>query len=103
MSKNTLKDIKLRSDEVQEILEKIPHWMIRWGNLLLFSLIVMLLTLSWFVKYPDIVSSQTIITTETPPQKEFARITGKIDSIFVKDGQLVKENQSLAMIENISI
>jgi multidrug resistance efflux pump len=102
MSKNTLKDIKLRSDEVQEILEKIPHWMIRWGNLLLFSLIVMLLTLSWFVKYPDIVSSQTIITTETPPQKEFARITGKIDSIFVKDGQLVKENQSLAMIENIS-
>jgi multidrug resistance efflux pump len=102
MSKNTLKDIKLRSDEVQEILEKIPHWMIRWGNLLLFSLIVMLLTLSWFVKYPDIVSSQTIITTETPPQKEFARITGKIDSIFVKDAQLVKENQSLAMIENIS-
>jgi multidrug resistance efflux pump len=102
MSKNTLKDIKLRSDEVQEILEKIPHWMIRWGNLLLLSLIVMLLTLSWFVKYPDIVSSQTIITTETPPQKEFARITGKIDSIFVKDGQLVKENQSLAMIENIS-
>ena len=29
------KEIELRSDEVQEILTQVPHWMIRWGNMLI--------------------------------------------------------------------
>tara|TARA_B110000908_G_scaffold171799_1_gene235952 strand:+ start:1475 stop:2785 length:1311 start_codon:yes stop_codon:yes gene_type:complete len=95
-----LEKIELRSEEVQEILNKVPHWMIRWGNLLLLLLIVLLFIISWFVKYPDIISSEAIITTEIPPQKEFAKVTGKIDTIFVKDNHKVIKNQSLAIIEN---
>jgi len=95
-----LENIELRSEEVQEILNKIPHWMIRWGNLLLLVLIVLLFAISWFVKYPDIISSEAIITTEIPPQREFAKVTGKIDTIFVKDNHKVIKSQPLAMIEN---
>ena len=51
---NKLEDIELRSEEVQEILAKVPHWMLRWGNVLFLSLILMLLFLSWLIKYPDI-------------------------------------------------
>ena len=93
-------NIELRSEEIQEILTKIPHWMIRWGNLLFLFLIIMLLLLSWFVKYPDIISSEAIITTKFPPQKEYSRVTGKIDTLFVKDTQIVLDNQPLAIIEN---
>ena len=39
--------IELRSEEVQEILTKVPNWMIRWGNTLFLVLIGMLLLLSW--------------------------------------------------------
>jgi multidrug efflux pump subunit AcrA (membrane-fusion protein) len=92
--------IELRSEEVQEILTKVPNWMIRWGNTLFLVLIGMLLLLSWFVKYPDIINANAIITTEIPPQKEYARTTGKIDTLFVKDIQNVLENQPLAIIEN---
>ncbi|MCF6350975.1 MAG: HlyD family efflux transporter periplasmic adaptor subunit [Flavobacteriaceae bacterium] len=97
---NHIDKIELRSEEVQEILTKVPHWMIRWGSMLFFTLIILLLLISWFVKYPDIISSEVIITTVIPPQKEFAKITGKIDSIFVKDNQEVTENEPLAIIEN---
>jgi len=97
---NKIEDIELRSEEVQEILTKVPSWMIRWGNILFLFLIVMLLALSWFVKYPDIITSESIITTEIPPQKEFARITGKIDTLFVIDAQNVFNNDPLAIIEN---
>ena len=55
-----LKDIELRSEEVQEILTKVPNWMIRWGNTLFLFLIVLLLALSWLVKYPDIITSEAI-------------------------------------------
>jgi multidrug resistance efflux pump len=95
-----LENIELRSEEVQEILNKVPHWMIRWGNLLLLILIVLFFAISWFVNYPDIISSEAIITTEIPPQKEFAKVTGKIDTIFVNDNQKVIRNHPLAIIEN---
>ena len=95
-----LKDIDLRSEEVQEILTKVPHWMIRWGNVLFLGLIIMVLFMSWFVKYPDIIPSEVLITTQIPPQKEFAKVTGKINAILVEDSQEVKNNQLLAILEN---
>lgn len=97
---NHLDNIELRSEEVQEILTKVPHWMIRWGNSLFLVLILMLLLLSWFIKYPDIIVSDAIITTKIPPQKAFARVTGKIDTILVKDNQQIKEGAPIALIEN---
>ncbi len=95
-----IKDIEIRSEEVQEILSRVPHWMIRWGSALFLGLIVLILIISWLVKYPDIISTEATITTLTPPQKEFARITGKLDSIYVKDTQEISKNTVLAVIEN---
>ena len=100
MPKNDLNNIELRSEEVQEILTKVPHWMIRWGNLLFFCIIILLLLISWFVKYPDIIISEAIITTEIPPEKEYANVSGKLDVIFVSDNDKVMSNQPLAIIKN---
>lgn len=95
-----LKNIELRSEEIEEILTKVPNGIVRYGNMLLFSLIVMILMLSWFIKYPDIIKSQAIITTTVPAQKEYAKVTAKIDTILVHDKQNVSENQPLAILEN---
>lgn len=95
-----LDEIELRSEEVKEILTKVPHWMIRWGNVLFLSLIIMLLVITWFVKYPDIIPSEALITTVIPPQKEFAKITGKFQVILVKNNQKVKSDEPLAILEN---
>jgi multidrug resistance efflux pump len=97
---DTLDDIQLRSEEVQEILTRVPHWMIRWGNLLILVLVLLLLFLSWLVKYPDVIPAEAIITTRIPPQKEYAQTNGKIESIFVKDNQIVPKNAPLAILES---
>jgi hypothetical protein len=97
---DTLDDIQLRSEEVQEILTQVPHWMIRWGNLLILVLILLLLFLSWLVKYPDVIPAEAIITTRIPPQKEYAQTNGKIESLFVKDNQIVPKNTPLAILES---
>lgn len=93
-------ELPLRSEEVQEILTAIPRWMIRWGNTLIFLLIVMVLGISWFVKYPDVILSDAMVTTPQPPQKEYARVSGKIDTIFVQDNQIVRAQMPLAIMEN---
>lgn len=99
MSEN-LDDIELRSEEVQEILSQVPRWAIRWGNTLILFLILMLLFISWFMKYPDVITSAGVISTSIPPQKEFARSTGKLSNILIKDNQKVTVDQPLAIIEN---
>ena len=95
-----LDNLKLRSEEVQDILTKIPHWLIRWGNLLLLSIVLLIILASYFIKYPDIITSEAVVTTQLPPQKLFSRTTAKFDTIFVKDNQEVKENQLIAILEN---
>ncbi|MBQ0734116.1 HlyD family secretion protein [Aquimarina celericrescens] len=95
-----LDEIQLRSEEVQEILTRVPHWMIRWGNLLILVLVLLLLFLSWLVKYPDVIPAEAIITTQIPPQKEYAKVSGKIEAILVEDGQIVPENTPLAILTN---
>ncbi len=97
---DTLDDIQLRSEEVQEILTRVPHWMIRWGNLLILALVLMLLFLSWLVKYPDVIPAEAIITTRIPPQKEYAKVSGKIESILVEDNQIVPKDTPLSILES---
>lgn len=92
--------IEIRSEEVQEILTYIPHWMIRWGNTLFFLLIIVVVFITWFIKYPDIINAEVILTTQIPPQKEYARVSGKIDTLFVHNNQKVTQKQPLAIIEN---
>lgn len=99
MSEN-LDKIELRSEEVQEILSDVPNWMIRWGSALFLSLIVLLLFISWFVKYPDVIPSKAVVTTQTPPEKQYARTTGKIQSLLVKDNEIIQAHTPLAILEN---
>lgn len=93
-------ELNIYSEEVKDVLSKPPKTLFRWGNTILFVFIIIVLFLSWLLKYPEIVTAQAILTTEIPPQKEFARVSGKIDSLFVKNYQGVKESTPLALIEN---
>ena len=91
---------ELRSEEVQDILTKVPHWMIRWGTVLIFVIITMLFFVSWFIKYPDVVATQIVITTNIPPEKIVSKSSGRIEAILVKDKSIVSKNSTLAVIEN---
>ena len=92
---------EIRSDEVQEILSYIPNWMIRWGMLLIFILILMLFMLSWFIKYPDLIQGEIKLTTISPPAKLIANNSGKLIEIPFADGSLVNKNSAVAEMENL--
>lgn len=96
--KNT--SFELRSEEVQELLTRVPHWMIRWGSGVVLSIMLMLFFVSWLVKYPDIIPTQIIITTNVPPQKLEAKTSGKIETILTQDKAHIGKNTALAIIEN---
>lgn len=92
--------INIRSEEVQEILSYVPNWMIRFGNALIFLIMVLLFVISYFVRYPDLVDAEVIVTTNNPPVKVMAKIAGKMDALLVDDNQEVNQNTVLAVMEN---
>lgn len=98
MSEN--KEIELRSEEVQEILTRMPNWMIRYGSTAVLIIILSLFFTSWIIKYPDVISTQIVITTNIPPEKLVAKVSGKIEAILIKDKENVSENTPMAVIEN---
>lgn len=95
-------EIKIYSDEVRDILSEPPKAIYRWGNTILLGFVFLLIIMSWLISYPDIVSTQILITTNLPPEKLIAKTTGKIEAILIKDRTLVKNNTPLAVIENTS-
>lgn len=94
------KEIELRSEEVQEILTRVPHWMIRWGSVMVLITVLSLFFVSWLVKYPDVIKTQIVITTNIPPEKLVAKVSGKIETILVEDKAIVYKNTPLGVIEN---
>ena len=92
--------IELKSEEVKEILGHIPHWIIRWGTVIVFLIISFILLGSWLFKYPDMINAEILVTTENPPSNAVARTNGKIMQLFVKDNEEVKASQLLALIDN---
>jgi multidrug resistance efflux pump len=92
--------IEIRSEEIQDILGQVPHWIIRWGIIVIFSTVLILLAGSWLFSYPDIKRADIIVTTENPPATLMARTDGQIEKFFVSDSQYVKAGTYLAVIES---
>jgi multidrug resistance efflux pump len=94
------KEIHIRSEDVNEILGNTPNWVLRWGISIIFILITVGVSLTYFIKYPDILTADITLTTLNPPATIVSKSTGKLTNLFVKDKQKVKNGEVIAIIEN---
>lgn len=91
---------EIRSDEVQEILSSIPHWLIRWGITVVFGLVVLLLFLSWFIKYPDTINGKVTLTTEKPVIRLVAKQPGIIQDLKYSDNSVINQGDNILTISS---
>ena len=78
-------NIELKCEELQEILTRPPHALVRWGITLFFAILTLFFIGGCFFKYPDIINADITITTEHPPIWIIAKESGKIKEIYHKD------------------
>lgn len=91
---------ELRSDEVQDIMSRMPHWIIRRGTTVLWLVISLLFAGAYFIHYPDTIVTTVTISSSNPPVKIVSPSSAKIQRIFVANNQLVKTNESICLLEN---
>ncbi len=94
------KPIALRSSAVQEILGFVPNWMIRCGNMLILFLILGVLTISYFIKYPNTVTCEVALDTTEPSENIYAGIDGTFLKLNIQDGARVNSGNLLGIINN---
>ncbi len=95
-----LKPIELKSEEVDDILGRVPSWITRNGIMLLLLIVFLLILGSWLFRFPDVKRATITVTSVRPPANVEARTDGKIEKLFVKDNEAVTSGEVLAVIEN---
>jgi len=94
-------DIATRhSDEVQDIITKVPSWLLRWGITLFFGILSLIVLLSALIRYPDIVNAPLTIDSPNSPKPVVAKIPGKLVKLLVKENETVNAGQPLAYLES---
>ena len=89
----------LYSDPINEIISVPPRKLIRRGTTVIFIIFLLLLLLAWLIKYPDIIPAPIEITTVNPPVTLVTKVTGRINNIYVRDGEKVTSGKLLAVME----
>ena len=92
--------LELHSEEVQEILSRRPPAALRWGSIVFLCALLLLLTLSWFIRYPDLVKVSFRLTSVNAPKPIHARVAGKLTRLSVAENSLVRKGDVLAWLES---
>ena len=88
-------DIKLTNNEVKDILGTPPKWILRWGNMLLLLIMVTMIAGLLFIRRPEIIEGAVVIRPVKGQIRLFVPLNVMIDSVFVKDGAIVTQGDSL--------
>lgn len=94
-----LANLDERSEYAQDILNRIPAWIVQWGSTIVLIAMVIILAMSFFIKYPDIISAPTTLTTELPPLRVVARANGELHLIS-RQMDTVQAGELVAIIRN---
>jgi hypothetical protein len=99
MEKDYKADLEIRSEEVQEIIGQVPGGLIRWGITVIFLVMLALLGVTWFIKYPDLLTAPVVITT-TPAPINLVTSTGGRIKLLKPDNTACKPGEVIAVIQS---
>lgn len=88
------------SEEIDEVMGKMPSWVIRYGISCVAIIVIVLIGGTFFFRYPDVVKANVMISTINPPVKIIARSSGTIQQMFVVNNEMVKPGQTLCILSN---
>lgn len=88
------------TEDVQEIIDAPPRWLIRWGITICAAVLLIIISMSAILKYPDVVSTKVVIHPLDPPLVYSIDQESKVIRLLARNDQIVERGEVLAIIEN---
>jgi|GEM_PF-2183950 len=89
-----------RSEEAQEIIGRMPSWIVKWGIVVFSMILGVILLIAGIVRYPEVISASVVLTPNNPPVLVLPQNEGSIQQINVTNSERVKNGQLLAVLKN---
>jgi len=90
----------LRSGEIQEIISKKPGFVGRWALFIFLGVLLLLLSATWFIQYPDIIEAKATLAAYNAPKEIIPQKEGRLIKLFVHNDEELKEKQIIGFIES---
>ncbi|MGO1650221.1 MAG: HlyD family secretion protein, partial [Sphingobacterium sp.] len=91
------------SEDLQEIIAKPPSWLLKRGISFILLTVLLILGLSFYIKYPEMVLTEMRFTTTNSPKVIINPHNGVVVRILVEDGETVSRNQDIVYLESTAL
>ena len=86
--------------EVNDLIGRPPSWLLRSGISMIALVTIIVLFMSYLIKYPDKIQGTGSLTSSSPPIELISQAQGYIGKLFVNEGDEVVESDRLFYIRN---
>lgn len=100
IKKPAFPELEIRSEEVQEIIGRPPHWLVRWGIASFFIVLALIFLSASTIQYPETIQVPLKLTAINAPKTVEAKVSGKLVRILHVNNTQIKEGDILAWIES---
>lgn len=100
VSKEESENLNIRSDEVKEIMGHIPNRIIQYGIGIIAVVLIAIMVFSFFFRYPDVINGSFYVQSSNPPAFMLSSANGKLQALYVNEGDSVEKGDLLAVVES---
>lgn len=90
----------LRSESFNELISRKQSFLSRWALILFIMVLVFLVTATWFIHYPDVLSSNATLVATNAPKEIVSRQEGRLIKLFIHNDSLVEAGDIIGFIES---
>lgn len=94
------RDCILRSDSFNELISKKQGFLSRWALIIFIIVLLLIITATWFIQYPDVLSSNATLVATNAPKEIVPRQEGKLIKLFIHNDSTVNAGDIIGFIES---
>jgi biotin carboxyl carrier protein len=94
--------LEQQSEYVQEIISSRPGFLVRYGISIFLLVLILILAISWFVKYPDVINSKATLISVNSPKPVVTLQPGKLVAWDAREDEQVTAGQVVGKIESLA-
>jgi hypothetical protein len=87
---------------VQELICNKPGFLIRWGVTIFLFILIGIITATWFIQYPDVVTAKAKLISLNAPKAIISKSDGQLIMLFPKEGDAIKKDAVIGYMESIA-
>lgn len=89
-----------RSEMAQEVISQKQGFLERGALYVFLIILIILFSLAWFIKYPDIIEAHAILTATNTPKEIIVKQEGRLIKLTTCNWKKVAKNEVLGFIES---